>query len=307
MVQSILITGANGFVGGHLARALASSGTRSLLLTGRQETYSHGTLPPGCQYLQADLENPSEAMTRSRFDIIIHLAAALSTQDSSTARRALMDANVSCTLSMLELAREHGAFFVFPSSGLLYGDQPGPHHEDLPLLPLNFYTFSKLMAEQLIEHFHRYHAVKALVLRASLIYGPGQGGAMFIPSIVKALVDGEEFPMTAGQQKRDFIYIDDLIAALDSAISQQLTGTFNLGGGVAPTLAEVAEMAGQITGNSSKLRMGAIPYRKVESWEYFLQIGKLQKALGWSPRVDLKTGLEKVVQYEKDKRRRLGK
>jgi GDP-4-dehydro-6-deoxy-D-mannose reductase len=126
---------------------------------------------------------------------------------------------------------------------------------------------------------------------------------MFIPSAIEALVAGREFPMTEGRQVRDFLYVDDCARALQMALDGDLAGTYNLASGVRSTMAETGRLAGEVTGGGDQLRPGALPYRPNELWEYFMDIGKLSEALGWRPEVNLKAGLERMAQYEKDKRR----
>jgi len=165
-------------------------------------------------------------------------------------------------------------------------------------VPEDFYGYSKAAAEELILLFSRRYYLPLTIFRAALIYGPSQGGTMFIPSLVRSLLKGELFRMTAGEQTRDFLYIDDFVSALLLACSSGLSGVYNVGTGNALSMRSAALIAEQVTGREGLIELGALPYRVNESWQYCLSPEKLVREAGWIPRVGLREGLERIVQYE---------
>jgi nucleoside-diphosphate-sugar epimerase len=138
-----------------------------------------------------------------------------------------------------------------------------------------------------------------VIFRIGILYGPSQANAMFIPSLVRSLIAKKEFPMTKGEQKRDFVYIDDLVNALERAIDRpEISGMFNIGTGKAPMLKEVALRAEELAGVHGKLKLGAIPYREKESWEYCLDSRKAERELDWHASTTINEGLARTIAWE---------
>ncbi len=300
-MDKILITGVNGFVGAALAGALCSQ--KGLKITGldRDKTLRGGQACSRVTYQCADLGNNSaiETITNCEPDVIIHLAGLLTKSDDTPSHLQQMDANVVGTLHVLEAARANRCKVVFASTGLVYGDQAGPFTEDMACKPIDFYGYSKFAAEELIRLFSRKYGCAHAILRAAVLYGPGQSGPMFIPSIIKALLNGEAFAMTKGEQTRDFVYIDDFTAALTLMATSRHEGTYNVGSAEAVTMKETAELVQKIIQTQGLVNAGAIPYRPNESWQYALCPDKLMKQTGWKPTVTLREGIKKTIDHQR--------
>ncbi|MFW5959659.1 MAG: NAD-dependent epimerase/dehydratase family protein [Chitinivibrionales bacterium] len=299
MDKKVLITGANGFIGGKLIQEIDS-------LKGFNAVGTDLTEKPGSNYLYHSGDLSSESFReflrqKHTYDTVIHLAGSLSKNESPESRRSLFEINSGITLGMLELAHSCSASFIFLSTGLVYGNQPPPFSETMTPLPRSFYAESKLLAEKCIQYFSDVYKMRSVVFRPSVIYGPGQTGNMFIPSLTNALLQNQKFPMTPGKQKRDFVYIDDIANAVKSALTdKEVSGTFNLGSGESRTLLDVAETAEKATGKHSLIQPGSISYRENEVWEYLLDIKKAGKALKWKPETGIEQGIQKTVDSMKE-------
>jgi nucleoside-diphosphate-sugar epimerase len=303
MGEMILVTGANGFIGSRVIQRLCAGG-RNVMATGRRAR-EPGALPPGCEYVRADLSDPAavEALSaRGPFKTQIHLASLATFQDDADANREMYRSNVTSTFHLLEMARRHGSRMVFLSTGMVYGDQPGPFREDMPCKPGNFYALSKLMGEEMVRGYALRYGLGHLIFRAGIIYGPGQAEGMFIPTLAAALSEGKDFPMTEGRQVRDFLYVGDCVRAVELAAAGALEGTYNLGGGARHTMREVAEMTADIVNARDKLKLGALEYRPNELWEYYLDIGRIKADLEWRPEVEIKDGMERMLRHALSKR-----
>lgn len=306
MGKVILVTGANGFIGKRLIERLVDTGEHEIIATGRGPEWASKGGKRNFQYIQAELGRPEGIgilSSAAHYDAVIHLAARVNLRDEDSDRMEMYRSNITATHQILELARGQGSHIIFTSTGMVYGDQPGPFREDMSSKPGNFYALSKLLCEEMIRFYAVQYGLKHTLYRTSIVYGPGQPLGMFIPSVIAALVAGQEFPMTAGKQIRDFLYIDDCVRALEMSLEKSLEGTFNLASGVGSTLEETGKLAGEATGAIDKLRIGALPYRTNELWAYFMDISKLTETLGWRPSVSLKAGLAKVTDYARQKRK----
>ncbi|MDB5103337.1 MAG: epimerase [Fibrobacteres bacterium] len=294
----ILVTGANGFIGKRLVERLCAAGL-SVTATGRRP-HAGPALPAGCAYVEADLSDPAdvaELAAHGPYGTILHLAATAVFKDTPETDREMYRSNVTATFNLVELARDQKSRFVFLSSGMVYGDQRGPFKESMATRPGNFYAVSKLMGEEMIRFASQRHGFAHLIFRIAIVYGPGQPEGMFIPSLVQALSAGKDFPMTEGNQIRDFLYIEDCLRAIHLGATGEAQGTFNLATGLRTTMREVGETAAAIAGAKEALKPGALPYRQNELWEYYMEIAAITSALGWRPEVGLKQGLERMVQH----------
>jgi len=216
----------------------------------------------------------------------------------------IINSNVRATFLLCEAAFNQKARFIFPSTGLIYGNQTGPFKEDMLPDPKDFYSLSKLMCEQIIKFFSTNYQLKATIFRIGILYGPSQSNSMFIPSLVKALVDKKEFAMTKGEQKRDFIYIRDFVSLIERVIvDENVCGLFNIGSKKSVKLIEVAEIAEKLTQSFGLIKPGAIQYRPNESMEYFLDTTKAEKLLNWHATTNILEGLKKTIEYYKNSKK----
>jgi UDP-glucose 4-epimerase len=298
----ILVTGAHGFIGSRLVARLRAEGL-PVTATGRRPAADG--LPEGTAYVAADLADPAQAealAARGPFARILHLAATATFKDEPASEREMYRNNVRATLNLVEMARRQGSRFVFLSTGMVYGDRPGPFHESMPVQPGNYYALTKSLGEEMVRFYSRRYGFPHLIFRVAIAYGPGQPEGMFIPSVVEALSAGREFPMTEGKQIRDFLFVDDCVEAIRLGALGEPQGTFNLGSGVPTTMREVGETAAALIGKPAALKPGALPYRPNELWEYYLDIAGIETALGWKPKIGLKQGLERMVRHAETRR-----
>ncbi|MEK7393906.1 MAG: NAD(P)-dependent oxidoreductase [Fibrobacterota bacterium] len=297
----ILLTGAGGFIGRHILREAAGSGDR-WILTDLKEPDSWWGLPISTEFVAGDLADRGfcRDLFRSRaVTNIVHLAGWLGKGNTDTNRDQLLRANLQSTVHLLDASRSGAApHFLLPSTGLVYGDQSGPFHERLEVAPQDDYAMSKHLAEQALFAYARQKLAKICVVRPAVIYGPGQRGDMFIPSLLKSLLAGERFPMTAGEQKRDMLCVDDLARALLGLVESGGEGVYNAGTGDGVLLREIARIAGELTGSPELLGIGDLAYRERETWDYALDSSALKSKISWQPTTGLREGILKTIQWE---------
>jgi len=237
-------------------------------------------------------------MAGERFDVIVHLAAILSQRDDFETYYSRIDSNMKASFLVLEVAKAHGARVIFPSTALIYGDQKGPFTEDMEPRPADFYSFSKHLCEKVILFYQQRFGIRPVIFRPAILYGPGQGDTMFIPSLVKSLLAGREFPMTKGEQNRDFVFIGDFVHAVGEALrNENIAGIFNIGTGRRWKLVDAAFLAEKLVGVQGKVQPGALAYRPNESWDYCVSHEKIKKETGWYPSTGLEDGLRATIQW----------
>lgn len=253
-------------------------------------------------------------VAESEPDIVIHLAGVIGQPVDVDGRALLFAVNAGATRHLLEALDRHATrtgrrpCLVLASTGLVYGSQQGPWSETYPTLATDPYSLSKLEAEGVLGRIVARGRVGGIVLRPGLLYGPEQKGGMFLPSLCAALAEGRRFPMTLGVQRRDFLHVDDFVAAtvsvlehLDALAGDPLKSPWigNVGTGVGSTLRDVAEAAVRIGSelwpDCGSIDPGAVPYRNDESWDYRLRPGRLMASTGWLPSIQLHDGIRQCL------------
>jgi len=302
----ILLTGAAGFVGrALLARPGASAHAWLALDLGFPAAWAPGTHVT--ESVATDLADPDllrAAAARFRPDAVVHLAGWTGKGGSPENRAKLLAANVASTWNLLDAlgaaGLETAPRFVLASSALVYGDQPGPFREGMATRPADEYAVTKLLAEELVSAAARRGAVRATLLRPAVIYGPGQAGGMFVPSLVRALVAGERFAMTAGEQTRDLLHVRDAADAFLAAVERDADGVFNAGTGEGVAMATIGRRLAEMAGRPELLGIGDLAYRDNEVWSYAVDASRLESATGWKARVRLDDGLQETLDKEKN-------
>jgi UDP-glucose 4-epimerase len=299
----LVISGANGFVGSRLLAHLRSKGftVTSLVRPG------YSFIDKENQSVEVDLSDKKcvvDLISSLNPDYFIHLAGNKNRVYSSLNAfdQYLENTKISNNVIVGCLNLKNFTRFIFIGSCDEYGLASGPFLESQRESPVNLYGFSKLAITKMLSVLYAIEKFPCVVLRPTVIYGPGQGQEMFLSSLIKSLVSGSEFEMTLGEQYRDFLYIDDVINAIimvlyaDDLVNGNI---FNIGSGNSMQVKEVALLAAKIIGNNSSnlIKFGAIPYRANEVMDYSVNIEHAYDLLGWKPEINLESGLVQTVQY----------
>ena len=287
------VTGGAGFIGSHVVDALVARGDEvhvvDNLATGRREN-----LDPAATLHEHDIREPLGALfDEIRPEVVVHLAAQADV--GTSVEKPIFDAevNVLGTLSVLEAARPHGAQLVFSSTGgAIYGECERAAREDDARLPLSPYGTAKLAAEEYLATWNRLHGTRHVSLRFANVYGPRQlakleGGVVAI--FTDRLRAGETVTIFGdGEQRRDFVYVGDVVAAVLAAIGRD-GGVFNVGTGAATSVNELFEAARRVAGAESEATYA--PARAGDVLRSVLDVSRTKRELGWRPQVTLAAGL----------------
>src|SRR3954467_1405779 len=280
-----VVTGGAGFIGSNLVDALIARGDDVLVVdnfaTGKREF-----LNERAELLEHDIREPYEAEA----DAVFHLAAQADVQTSM--QRPEYDAAVNVVGTVNVLRASPGAQVIFSSSGGAgYGECRVPADEDAPFLPLSPYGIAKKCGEEYLLGWNRIHGTTHVPLRFANVYGPRQdagleGGVVAIFLERLALAE----PTTIfgdGTQSRDFIYVDDVIAALLATVGKS-GGPYNVGTGDDTTISQLHDAAAKVAGvepdpQFEDARLGDVN-RSV------LDVTRIARDLGWRPQVALDDG-----------------
>lgn len=287
--EKVLLTGATGFLGSHLLKALLASGYQVIIIKRRSSDISriHKYLDQILMF-DSELSTLHTVFTTHQISTVIHAACNYGRDKDD-----FMDVvrtNLLFGLDLLNLAKYNGV------TRFINIDTALDRH-------LNSYTLSK---KQLLEWLRRESSsVQCINLRLEHMYGPGDDNKKFLPWIVEQFASkAPHIDLTAGQQLRDFIYIDDVVAAVllvlkkSNLIDQYCS--FDVASGNYTTIESFVRLVKSLYENlhgdvSTSLNFGAIPYRAGEQMKIEVDNGTLL-ALGWKPQVGLESGVKKTLE-----------
>jgi UDP-glucose 4-epimerase len=299
-----LVTGGAGFLGAALANRLADKGhmVRVIddLITG-----DPNRLQPEILFTRGDVVDVPKLWTLLQdVDCVYHLAARVSVPESILYPREYNAVNVGGTVAVMEAMRDAGVKrVVLASSGAVYGTQVHqPVHEDLPPNPDSPYAVSKLAAEHYVRTIGALWKIETVALRIFNAYGPGQAlpasHAPVIPQFLKqSLVNGSLVTFGDGNQTRDFVYLDDVIDALELAATARNVDReiINVASGIETRIEQLVETIGRV------LHKPMSPLRNASGGgvkRLWANIGKAQALLGYTPRVALEEGVRLTVERD---------
>jgi ADP-L-glycero-D-manno-heptose 6-epimerase len=293
----ILVTGAAGFIGSNLAKRFAADGHDVVAV----DDFSSATWKnlidfPG-DVLTLDTYSdlsPLDKLPGGPFDLVSHQASI--TDTTVLDQRKMMQNNVESFRQLLDLAVRHGSRVVWASSCSIYGQGAVPMKESQPPQPLNVYAYSKLAMERLAARYQPRLKQPIVALRYSNVYGPGEAHkgkfASMIHQLAKQMRTGKRPRIfTDGTQKRDFVYIDDVLQANLKAMNATASGVFNVGSGAAGSFNEVVEQLNRVLKTDLQPDYFKNPYDFFQTWTE-ADLTQSRKVLGYAPAYDLKRGID---------------
>ena len=309
--MKIFVTGGAGYIGSATADALLKVGHEvtvyDSLITGHK-----AAVPQGATFIQADLSDShalAEALTREKFDAVMHFAAFIEAGESMKDPGRFYQNNFTNSLKLIETAVRAGVKrFVLSSTAAVYQSSDEPLTEDSPLAPTNVYGHTKLLTEQTLEWYRKIHGLHYAGLRYFNACGalPNRGEAHqpeshLIPLVLQvplgkresANIYGTDYPTPDGTCIRDYIHIADLVSAhllaLDGLRERDCL-IYNLGSGTGYSVREVIDTARRVTGHPIPAK--ELPRRPGDSARLVASSEKIQRELGWEPEHD---NLEEIL------------
>src|SRR5512139_333817 len=307
-----LVTGAAGFIGSTLCDTLLAAGhdvvgidcfidyyPRAL----KERNLIGARANPRFRFIEASLVDAPLADLLRGVDVVYHQAAQAGVRASwGDDFRIYSDNNVFATQRLLEASRAVSLRkFVYASSSSIYGDT-----DDLPMRetsrpqPVSPYGVTKLAAEHLTWLYWKNYGLPTVSLRYFTVYGPRQRPDMAFHRFIKAVLTGDRIRLFGdGAQSRDFTYVDDIVAANVAAATSDVAGqVFNIGGGSRTTVNEVIASIGASIGRAPVVEN--LEVQKGDVRHTAADTSRAREALGYAPRVPLRTGLEREVAWVRD-------
>lgn len=318
MRKRVLITGAAGFIGYHLAKRLASQGYALALVDnfalGKADAaFKALCTEPNVTFVKTDLCDPKAWEQFSGFDYVYHLAAINSTKLFYDIPHEILRTALLMNLNAVEWFRSHNAKgkIMFTSSNEAYsgaleafGQLPLPTPEDVPLViadphnPRWSYAGAKLVGEQLFIHYAKAYNFRMSIVRPHNFYGP-RSGHHVIPDVLERIAKRTDpFPVYGADETRSFCYIDDAVEAIQMVMESPKTdgGTYHIGSAVETNIGDLVEEIFKLSNwQPKKLDVEASPAGSVK--RRLADVSKIKRDTGWKATTSLTDGLRKTIQY----------
>lgn len=311
-MKTVLVTGAAGFIGSNLVKALLEQGYRVVGVDNFDDTYNPAFKEEHIAPLLGNsnfvlyrtdirsLDQMREIFAKEKPSLVAHLAGKADTRDAVKNPQIYLSVNMDGTLNMLELAREFGVEqMAIASSGSVYGNNPNiPWQEDENTnFPLSAYGVTKKAVEMLAYTYHHNFGMHITCLRYFNVYGENNRPSMVPYKWGRAFLLGEEIELSGeGVRQRDFTYVGDVVQGTILALTKPLGfEVLNISNSSPASLNQLIAVFEKVTGKAVSIRKRESHNASVN--EMFADNAKAKKLLGWEPKVSLEEGITRLVNW----------
>ena len=305
-----LVTGAAGFIGARTSELLIKDGHTVAGIDNMNNAYDPRVKEyrlrklqemPGFAFHKLDISNKSviDSFMGEKFDGVINLAARAGVRASVKDPWIYVESNMIGTLNMLEICRQTGTKkFIVASTSSIYGeDPPYPTPESASSSePLQPYAASKKGAEAMCHAYHHLYGIDVTVVRFFTVYGPAGRPDLSIFRFVKWISEGQPVRVNGnGEQSRGFTYIDDIARGVIAALKPLDFEIINLGGHEVITINNLIKLVEDVVGKKAMIEYG--PPDPADMHSNWADVTKAGELLGWEPQFDMRSGIEKLVEW----------
>ncbi len=289
--QTILLTGANGFLGRHLANRLSE--LKAVVIATDITPPPLAANPISAPANLTDSAEVEAIFSQYKPTMVIHMAAA-GVRNPGLPLETAVGVNLMGSITLYQMALKYGVQrFIHTGTSYEYGDRSDANHAD----PISMYAASKAAAWNFGRMYYRTEGLPIVGLRLFQVYGPSLPGGV-IEAALNAAHKRIPFDSTAGEQKRDWVYVDDVLAAYVHALTAPaIEGrAFDIGTGRTHSLKTILDLVAKHTGTLD-VRFGALPYRAGEVFDLVADTAPARKYLGWQATTSVEEGLRRTIAH----------
>lgn len=298
--MKVLLTGATGFIGSHLARLLVKQGCEVYaLVRPGSNLWRIKDIEAQLHLVWGDLLNLDQVQVQLKAvkpELCIHAAWYV-----EPGRYLMAPENISILQASLNLVSQLIALkcprFVGLGTCFEYDLSAGYLSEKSPLKPHTLYAASKLALQIVLEQMASTTEMKSVWLRLFYQYGPFENKQRLVPSVICALLQNRVVQVTKGEQVRDFLHIQDVVAAIWAVAQSNLSGPVNIGSGQPVTVREVVTKIGTLLKRPELILLGALPYHPTEPMFVCANNQRLVEETTWQVHLELEQGLQYTIEW----------
>ncbi len=303
--KRVVVTGANGFIGSHIAKRMAKEGAEIFIIVREDsDLWRIEQEKKDVSIYKGDIRNKDfvEASINSIKPEYVFNIAAYGVDSRQKDYSTAVYTNVVGIVNMLEAVIKTGCKkFINTGTSMQYGNKEGIISEELRLTPSNIYGSSKAAATIIAHQIAAENNIDIATLIPFGVFGEMEGSHKFFPHIILSVLKNKDVDLTLCEQYRDYCYIENIIdglllAALKDDIKNEI---FNIGSGTVQQLNYYVDMIFKNIKTDRKPNYGAVPYRKNDLWCPQPDVNKIKKILGWEPEISLEDGVNRTVQWFK--------
>ena len=308
--KTVLVTGADGFIGSHLTEMLVNKGYKVKALIQYNSFNNWGWIEDvNCkddlEILTGDIRDPHYCKNITKnVDIIFHLAALIAIPYSYIAPDSYVDTNVKGTLNICQAAKENGGIRVInTSTSEVYGTaQYVPIDEKHPMSPQSPYSASKIAADSMAMSFYNSFELPVTIVRPFNTYGPRQSARAIIPTIITQIAGGlKEIKLGDLSPTRDFNYVEDICRGfiVIAENNQTIGETINIGSNYEISIKDTLNLIKELMNSDINFTQDIQRLRpeKSEVSRLWCDNSKIQKLTGYKPQVEIKEGLQRTIDW----------
>ena len=293
----LLVVGGTGFIGYHLVDSAKKKGWKVSSIS-LHKPKKHRYVK-GANYITVDISNLKKLKQKlnGSFTYVVNLAGYVQHDSSENKKSKIFKTHFTGLINLTKVfSKKRIKCFIQIGSSLEYGKVKSPQNENQICKPRSTYGLAKLASTEFLLMLCKIKKFPTCILRFFQVYGPKQDSNRVLPQIIKGCLNGKKFPVSKGEQVRDFCYIDDVVDAifLILKIKKKNCEIFNIGSGKPIKIKKIIKQICKIIGRG-KPQFGKIKYRKDENMKLYPNINKAVTKLKWRPKVNFNQGIRTVI------------
>tara|TARA_Y100000768_G_scaffold333690_1_gene273890 strand:- start:24508 stop:25434 length:927 start_codon:yes stop_codon:yes gene_type:complete len=295
--KRILIIGGTGYIGNNLAKDAVSKGMKVTSISRTKKRINKKLR--GVEYFYQDITEDLSLckIFKKDYDFVINLSGNVNHSDFFNQGDKVIKNHLFGLINIIKKINfKKCKKFINVGSSDEYGDIKSPQSENSKPKPLTSYAYAKFASNIFLDSLFRTKNLPFCSVRLFLVYGPDQNEDRFFPQIIKGCQSNKSFPVSSGNQIRDFCYITDVIEAFYKILLSDVSSgeTFNIASGKPVKIKDLIVRIKNEIGNG-KPEFGKLPYKQNEIMSLYADISKAKKMLFWSPKVSLQEGIKNIL------------
>ena len=296
--NNLLIAGGTGFIGKNVAKHALNKGFNVTIISKNKPALSNKI--NNVQYINVDINDKRRLFIKLKnrsFNYVINLSGYVNHANYFNGGNKIFDTHFNGTVNLVECVNNKILKnFIQIGSSDEYGSNISPQKEQMREKPISPYSCAKVASTHFLQMLHKTHQFPVIILRLFLVYGIGQKNNRFIPQVIEGCIKKKSFPVSSGNQIRDFCYIDDVVKAIISSLRNKKSfgEVINIASGNPVKIKHVINSIIKKVG-FGKADFGKIKYRNFENMKLYADVTKAKKLLNWKPTIALDEGLDLII------------